>query len=131
MTVAREVMNPHVVAVKEDTTIDEAIQLLVDLRISGLPVVGADGKLVGIISEKDALRLLREVSDRPRTVSEFMTKSVVSFEPGADLMAICDTLASRNFRRVPIVEGGKLVGIVSRRDIISYIIKLRKKVRKA
>lgn len=115
---AKDVMKTKLVIVTEDTPIYEAVQLLVDNNVTGLPVVQDDMTLVGILSEKDVLRLLYNLADRSGKVGQFMATNIVTFKEDDSLIDVCDCLISNSFRRVPIVRDGKLVGIVSRKDII-------------
>ncbi|MHC4423145.1 MAG: CBS domain-containing protein [Planctomycetota bacterium] len=124
---AKTVMKTDLVTVKRDTSIYEAIRTLVQKNITGLPVVNDDMSLAGIITEKDVLRLLYNIEDKPGSVEDFMTKGVVSFNKDDSLIDITECLIKNNFRRVPIVAKGKLAGIVSRKDVIAYILKLRHK----
>jgi CBS domain-containing protein len=102
-------------------------------NITGLPVVDDDGTLVGIITEKDILVLLwnnLEQASREGTVGkvgEFMTRHVVCFQPEDNLRDIAECLSTNNFRRVPILDQGKLVGIISRRDVIRHIRDLQQR----
>ena len=118
----KNIMTTDVISVKKNTPIGDAVDLLVENNVTGLPVVDDDMNLVGIISEKDMLSLLSEPESSAGKVEDYMTKDAVSFEQGEDLIAICECLVNNNFRRVPIVDDGRLVGIVSRRDIIKYIL---------
>ena len=120
-------MKTNLITVKRDTPIYEAIRILVDCNITGLPVVNDDKTIAGIISEKDVLELLYENEDKPETVEQFMTEDVVTFDQDDSVADITDSFLKHHFRRVPILANGKLVGIISRKDIISYIIKLRRK----
>ncbi len=124
---AQTIMNTNVISVKKDTPIYDAIRLLVDNNITGLPVVNDDMTLCGIISEKDVLRLLYEIEDKQDTVESFMTPSPIVFKETDTIMDICNCLINNHFRRVPIVRDGKLAGIVSRKDIIKFILEFRKK----
>jgi len=101
------------------------MQILVDHGVTGLPVVAEDGTLQGIVSEKDMLRLLYEEHVENEPVEKYMTRRVVAFEEDDTLIDVCEALIQNNFRRVPILKDGKLVGIISRSDIIRYILKLR------
>ena len=118
----KNIMTTDVISVKKNTSIGNAVDLLVENNVTGLPVVDDDMNLVGVISEKDMLSLLSEPESSAGKVEDYMTKDVVSFEQDEDLIAICECLVNNNFRRVPIVDNGRLVGIVSRRDIIRYIL---------
>ena len=115
-------MTTDIIAVKKHTPVNRVIEILLENDITGLPVVNDDMTLAGIISEKDVLTLLSDLKDESAKVEDFMTKDVVSFDQEEDLIAICECLTQNNFRRVPIVSQGKLAGIVSRRDIIKYIL---------
>lgn len=123
MNETKTIMTKNVVTVKSDTPIDRALELLIEKNITGLPVVNDDRTLIGIISEKDMLKLLPSQEDESAAiVADFMTKEITCFDQDEDLIAICECLVNNNFRRVPIVSNGKLVGIISRRDIIKYIL---------
>lgn len=117
----KELMTKNVITVKGQTSIYDAIQILVDNNITGLPVVNDDGSLKGILSEEDALDLLSEDENSSGKVEDYMTTEVVAFDQNEDLIAICECLINNHFRRVPILADGKVVGILSRRDIIKFI----------
>jgi len=129
MPKAKDIMTKNVIGVKEETPIYEAVSLIAKNNVTGVPVVGDDMTLVGILSEKDVIRLFylsRKDGDN-KTVSDFMTQPVVSFDENEDLMDVCDCLMNNHFRRVPVVSKGRLVGVISRRDIIyEYILHLER-----
>jgi CBS domain-containing protein len=124
---AHTVMAQDLVTVTPDTPVHEAMALLVERNITGLPVVDAEHRLAGIVSEKDLLRELYGASDTSRQVRDVMTTEVTAFRPDDELTDICECLLNNSFRRVPILDGDRLVGIVSRRDIIKFILTLRAK----
>jgi CBS domain-containing protein len=124
---AKEIMKTDVVTVKRDVPIYEAIRILVETNVTGLPVVNDDMTIAGVLSEKDVLALLYNIEDREGRVEDFMTKGVVSFNQEDSLIDIAECLIENSFRRVPITSHGKLVGIISRKDIVAYILKLRHK----
>jgi len=127
---AKDIMTKeHLIIVKENTPVYEAVQLVVDHGISGIPVVDGDMTLVGLVSEKDLLRLLREMQDSDnKTVSDFMTQPAIHFDEEEDLVDVCDFLMRNIFRRVPITSNEKLVGIISIRDALQYVLQLRQKI---
>ena len=127
---AKDIMTKeHLISVKENTPVYEAVQLVVDHGISGIPVVDGDMTLVGLVSEKDLLRLLREMQDSDnKTVSDFMTQPAIHFDEEEDLGDVCDFLMRNIFRRVPITSNEKLVGIISIRDALQYVLQLRQKI---
>ncbi len=125
MLKAKDIMSSDVVSVKEDAPIYEALQMLLKSDITGVPVVEDDMTLVGILSEKDALGLFyRPKSAAGRTVADFMTKPAIFFDHDEDLSDVCECLINSYFRRVPVTNKGKVVGIISRPDIIAYICRL-------
>lgn len=124
---AKTVMTTNVISVNRQTQIYEAIKTLVGNNITGLPVVNDDMTLAGVLSEKDVLNLLYNTEDRPGSVEDFMTNDPVCFDVDDSLVDIAECFIKNNFRRVPIVAEGKLAGIISRKDIIAYILKLRHK----
>ena len=126
MLKAKDAMIEDVISVSEDTPTYEAMRVLVDKNITGLPVVSDDMILLGIVSEKDLLNLLFSSHVDAGPVSEFMTRDVVTFDADDELVDVCKCLMDNNFRRVPVVSEGKLVGLISRKDIIKFILKLRK-----
>jgi CBS domain-containing protein len=119
---ARDIMTQDTLAVETRAPIYDAIRILVEHGISGLPVVDADLHLVGILTEKDVLNLLHERNGHERYVEDYMSREVTSFEEDTDLNTICECLREKGFRRVPIVRQGVLTGIISRRDIIRRIL---------
>jgi CBS-domain-containing membrane protein len=103
MITENDVMNPWVVTTTKDTSVTEAIVLMLEHQISGLPVVDDDQKLIGIITEKDLLPLYnthRQLKDIK--VQDLMTTPVVSFNQDETLDDICKCLIENDFRRVPV-----------------------------
>ena len=127
MPEAETIMKTDLVTVTRDTPIYEAIGILVDNNITGLPVVNDDMTLAGIITEKDVMKLLYVNMNEPGKVEDFMTEKVISFDHQDSLIDIAESFMNNHFRRVPILANGKLAGIISRKDIIAYISKLRHK----
>jgi len=123
---ARDVMNKDIISVKKDTPIHEAVSLMVENDISGLPVVKDDMTLTGVLSEKDVVTLFYDNKEAEnKTVNDYMTYPAVCFEENEALLDVCDFFARNIFRRVPITSKGKLVGIISVRDILKSILELR------
>ena len=125
MVKAMDIMNANVITIMKDEDIYEAIRVMVLNNITGLPVLNADETLAGIITEKDVLRLLCEMDDRPGTVEDYMTAEVVCFDQHDCLHDVAESLAANPFRRVPILDRGRLVGIISRKDILRHIRELK------
>ena len=110
-------------SVKRTPSVLEALKVIVENNITGLPVIedDASSSLLGIVSEKDFLNLLYGVHDlESETVDSVMTTDPKCIDEDATVREVCDCLRSNVFRRVPVVSKGRLVGIVSRRDIVSF-----------
>jgi CBS domain-containing protein len=122
MVKAKDIMTKRVISVKTDTPIYDALKLIASYGISGLPVVEDDLTLVGIVSEKDVLSLFYNNNDDEITVDDFMTQPPIFFDENESILDVCDFLRKNIFRRVPITSDGKLVGIISIRDVIEYIL---------
>ena len=131
MVKASAIMRTDVITVARDEDICEAIRIMVLNNVTGLPVVNDDGIMAGILTEKDVLKLLHGGLDKGGAVEQFMTTDVVSFAPDDNLTDIADCFMRSRFRRVPIVSQGRLVGILSRKDIIRYISSLKQTVKTA
>jgi CBS domain-containing protein len=131
MLLAQTIMKTDVATVHPETSLDKVIDLLIDRTITGLPVVDADGTLLGMITEKDILAFLidQNVLDLTNnrllcetTAHHIMTAAVVSCRAETPLLEVCKCLVDHHFRRVPILDAdGKLVGIISRKDIIAIL----------
>ena len=121
----RDMMTRDVFSVRKDTPILDVLELIAKYGISGLPVVKDDMTLVGIVSEKDVLSLFYNYEDiSEKTVNDFMTQPPLFFDEDESLLDVCDFLAKNVFRRVPITSEGKLVGIISIRDLVEHILQL-------
>ncbi len=142
---AKDVMTPDPVTVRPETPVEEIARLLLDKRISGVPVVDEAGRVVGIVSEGDLIRRLEDSGEDPprrrswwlellqlpeerarafvrahgRRARDIMTPDPVTVRPEMPLPAIARLLEERGIKRVPVVdEEGRLVGIVSRADLL-------------
>lgn len=121
---ASEFMVRNVVTLRPEASIGEAIRVLLQRKISGAPVVDGEGRLVGVLSEKDCLRLLAaEAHDGvpEGTVRAFMTREVDAISPETTLYDVVSLFLRSHYRRLPVVEEGRLVGIVSRRDALKAV----------
>lgn len=142
-----DVMTRDVLAIRPDTAIFDALRLMLERRISGLPVVDASGAVIGIVSEGDFLRrtelatgrqrarwatwlvspgrLADEyVAENGRSVAEVMTPLVVTVDEEAPLSDVVELMERRRIKRVPVTSGGKLSGIVTRADLLRALLPL-------
>ncbi|HMO51709.1 MAG TPA: CBS domain-containing protein [Kiritimatiellia bacterium] len=118
----REVMATGLLTLKPDMPIFQAIGLLLKNKVSGAPVVDENNKLVGVLSEKDCLRIFANEAFFSETaggaVADYMTREVQTIDPDAEVFAAADVFMKHSFRRLPVVDDGNLVGQLSRRDIL-------------
>ena len=126
MLKAKDVMTREVITIDPETGLEEAIGRLVNNKISGMPVCDGDGKIVGMISEKDMLNFIFSGNIKNTKVKEAMSTHIISFPPDTDLDKIALVMGEKQIRRVPILENGKLLGIVSRRSIIKIVLSMPK-----
>lgn len=119
---AQDVMNRNVISIDSESTVEEAIRTLVEHGISGAPVTDRDGNLVGIVSEFQLLEVVYEPDTRNAPVSQFMTKDVLTVKEGTMLSDVATILVVQRIRRVPVVRDGRVVGLVSRRDLLRYVL---------
>ena len=134
MPTAREIMTRKLVTLRPETRAVDAAALLLKHGISGAPVVDADGRLLGLLSEYDCLRAVAsadyemDAHDAIEVVSELMTRDCVTIGPEMDLFAIAHEFVQRRVRRFPVLENGNLIGQVSRRDALKAAVALRKRM---
>ena len=114
----RDIMTPNVITTKPDVLVINAIKVLINHHISGMPVVDGEGNLLGIITEHDIVNFLISGDAADTTVSDVMTKNVDTYNPDTPFEEIVSHFAAYRNRRVPVVENGKVIGIISRRDIV-------------
>lgn len=119
---ARDLMKVNLVTATEDMPLSEAARLLIENRITGLPVVDGAKRIVGVITEMDLMRTLAEPHQPWHVVADLMTQHPVTVAADAPLHDVFDCLMSHNFRRVLIEEEGKLVGLISRTDLLPTIL---------
>jgi len=116
-------MTTNVITVKKDMVLTDVIALLLRWHISAMPVVDNEDKMVGIVSEIDLVNLTFDGNAADTTVAEVMVTDIVSFSPNTELADLVQSFSKRHLRRVPIIDKGKVVGIVSRRDILREILR--------
>ena len=110
-----DVMTTKLISVKEDQTRQQAARLLAQHRISGLPAVNDDNMLVGVVTEYDI------IGKEGKTVRDIMTRGVISVGADTDLEEVNHILVNERIKRVLVVDQGKLIGIVSRADLVRMI----------
>jgi CBS domain-containing protein/rubredoxin len=109
---AADIMTPDPLTLRPETSVHEAAQMLSEHRISGAPVVGDDGRIVGIVSEYDL------IARSGTTVGELMTRDVVTVPSNATLDRVRAILVTQRLKRVPVTAESRLVGLISRADMV-------------
>jgi CBS domain-containing protein len=123
-------MSHHLIKFTPETDIQIAIKTLLKYDISGAPVVDKQGQLLGILSEKDCIRTIldgpyNQMPGGNGKVSDFMSRDVRTVSADKTVLEVAFEFVMSNFRRFPVVENGKLIGQVSRRDILLAIVQMR------
>jgi CBS domain-containing protein len=113
----------NVITVRPDQSIKEAVGLLVRHNIGALVAVDDAGKPVGILSERDIIRMAARRDDVfGLSVREVMTKDLISASPQDDLKSVMQTMTDKRFRHLPIMDQGQLAGIVSIGDVVKTLL---------
>ncbi len=124
LPIVRDHMDTEVYSLDPGTEILDAVGFLLQHHVTGAPVIDGAGHLLGMLTEKDCLKLVAAGADanRPRgTVADFMTTAVTSISPDTDVYYAAGLFLNQGFRRFPVVEAGKLVGAITRFDILRVI----------
>ena len=121
MITAREIMTENVVTIKPESSLEEAIELLLSEEISGIPVTDNEGHLVGIVTEFALMAIVYDQKIRQETVSEHMTTEVLTIEADDPISKITDLCIVHRVRRVPVMENGRLIGLIARRDVLKAL----------
>lgn len=109
----------HVITVTPDEPVRRAVALLVEHRIGAVVVVDESGQLVGILSERDIMyHTATDEGVFGRPVSDIMTREVIVGLPQDDVLAVAHTMLEKRFRHLPIVDEGRLIGIISIGDVL-------------
>jgi CBS domain-containing protein len=119
MIPVKEVMTRNVITFREETSLDEVAATLLEKRITGAPVVSAEGHVVGIISETDVF------SKKGKVARDIMSQRVISVTEETGIDEAARLLIGERIRRVPVIRGGKMVGLLSRSDVLEFFAKTR------
>ena len=128
--IVKEIMNRNVKTVRPEDTVKYAAQIMNENRIGSLVVVSGTGEVIGIITERD---ILTDVVATGRSadevkVSEIMTKNIITITPDKTLEEAGDIMTKNKIKKLPVVEAGRLVGIVTASDLVAYEKNLIEKV---
>ena len=121
---AKDVMITDLVVLRPETSVHEAMTLLMNSEISGAPVIDAHGSVIGILTEKDCLRAIIRASYHQEpggTVADYMSRQVHTIDAEMDLLELIELFVGGTYRRFPVLAGTRLVGQVSRHDILRTV----------
>jgi CBS domain-containing protein len=121
----RDRMSRPAVTVRQDADFQKALALMQEKKLRRLPVVDDDGQLVGIVVERDLLVAAMRYLQSRVEVGDLMTRNVVTVGPDADLNEVARTMLERKIGGLPVVEHGRLVGIVTESDIFRRFVELQ------
>ncbi len=124
----RDIMTTMVVTVTPDATLRDAASLILRHGVSGLPVVDDQDQLVGVLSEWDLLEVLEEPERELELVGKYMTPDPVCVNEETSLVEVVDLFQTRRVRRLPVVRDMFLVGVVSRHDLIRFVLTTRDRI---
>jgi CBS domain-containing protein len=128
---ARDFMVTRLITLPPEADVLDAVQLLLKHRISGAPVVEGDGRYLGVFSEKCSMHVLLDAAYEQlpvREVRAFMDSEAQTISPETHLLSVAQVFLLTPYRRLPVLEDGKLVGQVSRRDVLKCWMDLIKQV---
>jgi CBS domain-containing protein len=152
MIKAKDIMTRMIITVSPETDITEAAKILLEHHFNGLPVIDSDGRLVGIISQSDLITLQKKIRlpsvftlldtfipirsqksfDQEMSkiaaakVGDAMTPDPVCIDPELDLEEIATLMVEKDIHTLPVVEGGRLIGIIGKEDVLTTIIPNRR-----
>ena len=119
MTTAKDIMTRTVLSVEPETPIHDAMEILLENSITSIPVIDADGRLVGILSEADRLKMLETPpNDERPSVANYMTPGVITVGSNTLLEQIANLITTFGIGQIPVMEGSDVIGVISRRDLI-------------
>ena len=122
MSTVKEIMVKKAITAKEDTPLGRVCRTLVSKKLSGLPVVDPKDNLVGFISERDIIQAICTKDFQRKKVSDVMTRKVISVEENTPIDQLSRLFTDKPFRYIPATKSGRLVGVVSRKDVINRLL---------
>jgi len=116
-----EMMTRPALSARKDTAVKEIAFEIFYGFFSGMPVTDDDGRVIGVVTEIDLLRQIREGKDLEKLrAAEIMTKDPVTVDINTPLDNVLNIMIEKNIIRIPVTEGGRLVGVIARRDVLRY-----------
>ena len=123
-----EIMSKKIEIIHENESVENAAKIMVEEHIGALIILDKNEKLQGMITERDILKLIAAKKKVTCSVKEVMTKKLITIGPDAILEEAADLMSEHKIKKLPVVQEGHLVGIVTATDLISYEEKLVEKL---
>lgn len=125
---ASEIMRRDVLSLHEDDTVEEAVRIMDKNNCGSIVVAGKSGELAGIFTERDLLRRVIARGKNPKTtcLKEAMTQEVRHVQAGDNALILLELMGDQNFRHLPVLDGKKIVGIVSLKQFYKFFLESRK-----
>ena len=123
-TQARQYMSKSLVTLRPDMDVIQAVHLLVEHKISGAPVLDDHGNIVGMLTERDCMEVGLKASDHGELggqVEQYMSRVVRTVDVDSSLLDLAQMFVNSPYRRYPVMDGNRLVGIISRRDMLRAV----------
>ncbi len=122
MTSVKKIMVKNVVTIADDINMQKLCRLLTKHKISGLPVINKKDKLIGFVSERDVIAAVPNKGFMDKLVGDIMTKKAKTIGPDDPLTNASRIFSNTIYRHLPVVKAGKLVGVLSRTDVIKHMM---------
>ena len=123
MLKVKDIMKKNFETVSENTNVHKICGILINNRVSGIPVVNKSRRLVGFVSERDIIATAYSSSDlQKKKAKDIMTKKVISVKEDAPVQKVSKIFTEKPFRYIPVIKKGTVVGIISRKEVINRLM---------
>ncbi len=125
MAKVKDIMNANVITVDPEDTVDVVISRMIENGISGLPVVDMSGQLLGIVTEFDLLDIVWDPNTAKNKAYHYMTRDIHTADVHDAVVSVAEIFRELAVRRLIVLQDDQVVGVVSRRDLIRYVLRIR------
>lgn len=116
----REIMERNVISIDFTSSWEDAVEVLLENRVGGCPIVDRENEVVGIVTERDLLEFLASQSQFDGYVRDYMTRGVITAEPGITIKDAMELMISKKIRRLPVIKDGVFVGLITSTTLLRY-----------
>jgi CBS domain-containing protein len=111
-----------IVTIQKDRTVRDAVKTMSEKNVSGIFVVGENDKLASVFTERDIVRCTFNNISLDETIENIMRHDITTFDPSVEISSAITVASRKKIRHIPVVEGDKIVGMVTFRDLVSYLL---------